>query len=148
MEVKNYVLKERAVLEAIQFTEETNVKLIEWVESNHAEVLEPASFKGDKMQIYHKDQTIRLEYGDWLVMGVTGTFFSMSDERFNNVYCPEEDIQNIKAKAEKWDNLADRIESYYVREDGSEIEEGDEDYSDDGLIGIGECAASAFGWLL
>jgi hypothetical protein len=52
-----------------------------------------------------------------------------------------EQIEQWKAKAEKWDALAARIEKYYVNEDGEESEEGGD------LCDIGEEAAMAFGWL-
>lgn len=53
----------------------------------------------------------------------------------------KEQIEQWKAKAEKWDALAARIEKFYVNEEGEEAEEGGD------LCDIGEVAAHAFGWL-
>ena len=51
-------------------------------------------------------------------------------------------ISEWKRKADKWDALGDKITKYYP--DG---EENDEFDSSDGLIGIGEAAATAYGFL-
>ena len=47
-------------------------------------------------------------------------------------------------KARNWDKLGKEIESFYINKDGNPIED---DGEDEGLIGIGECAASAYGWI-
>ncbi|KAA2223019.1 hypothetical protein [Chryseobacterium sediminis] len=49
-----------------------------------------------------------------------------------------------KAKADKWDKLDEKIATFYP--DGYTDDTEDNEY-DDGLIGIGEAAASAFGYL-
>lgn len=53
-------------------------------------------------------------------------------------------IEEWKRKAEKWDALHEKISEYY-------IEEGEEGYDpmkdENGLLGIGEVAALAFGYL-
>ncbi|QES88843.1 hypothetical protein [Rhizosphaericola mali] len=63
------------------------------------------------------------------------------------VYCVNTDeaidIEKIKAKAEQWDALYSRIEKYYFDENGDPLPE---DFEGDGLISIGEAAASAFGF--
>jgi hypothetical protein len=56
-----------------------------------------------------------------------------------------EQILLWKEKAEKWDALRDEISKYYSENDD---EDKDEDFDDSmGLIGIGEKAAVAFGFL-
>jgi hypothetical protein len=56
----------------------------------------------------------------------------------------EKQIAEWKAKADKWDKLEEKISKFYA-------EKGDDDYDEgadeSGLIGIGEVAASAFGFL-
>jgi hypothetical protein len=59
----------------------------------------------------------------------------------------EKEIEAWKAKASKWDSLGKSIESVYCRPDGTLIEEGDDDYDEEGLIPIGEYAAYAYGWM-
>lgn len=49
-----------------------------------------------------------------------------------------------KIKADKWDKLDEEISKFYP--DGHTDDTEDNEY-DDGLIGIGEAAASAFGYL-
>jgi hypothetical protein len=53
-------------------------------------------------------------------------------------------ITEWKMKAEKWDKLDAIIAKFYVDEEGDELPEDEEG---DGLISIGEAAASAFGWI-
>ena len=55
----------------------------------------------------------------------------------------EEQINEFKIKADKWDALDKEIESFYIDDDGEEIP--DDECA--GLDAIGEIAASAFGWL-
>lgn len=59
----------------------------------------------------------------------------------------EEQIQVWKSKAEKWDELEQKISAFY----GNENEDGDWEELDDDeggdLYDIGEIAASAFGFL-
>lgn len=52
-----------------------------------------------------------------------------------------EAFDKMKSKADKWDKLSEDIAKCYVNEDGSKAE------CPDGLLTIGEIAASAFGWL-
>jgi len=54
----------------------------------------------------------------------------------------EKELKIIKDKADKWDALQKKIESFYFNEDGSEKEEDGYDLAD-----IGEVAALAFGML-
>ena len=53
----------------------------------------------------------------------------------------EQQINEWKSKAEKWDALEDKIASFYVDENGDELEDGGD------LCDIGEVAAAAFGFL-
>ena len=53
----------------------------------------------------------------------------------------EQQINEWKSKAEKWDALEDKIASFYVNGDELEDEEGGD------LCDIGEVAAAAFGFL-
>ncbi len=55
----------------------------------------------------------------------------------------EEQINEFKEKAAKWDALGAKIERCYVDEEGNEVPESD----DIDLGTIGELAAAAFGWL-
>lgn len=55
----------------------------------------------------------------------------------------EHQIKDWKVKAEKWDALDKKIEAFYFDKDGNELPE-DEQYN---LDGIGEAAASAFGYM-
>ena len=55
----------------------------------------------------------------------------------------QEQIEQWKAKAEKWDRLEKAIAKYYVDSEGNEL--SDSDGGD--LVDIGEQAAMAFGWL-
>ena len=48
----------------------------------------------------------------------------------------EKEINEWKQKADKWDALEKEIAAFYVDEDGN-----------GGLVGIGEAAAMAFGFL-
>ncbi|MGN6435965.1 MAG: hypothetical protein ACTHMM_05500 [Agriterribacter sp.] len=60
----------------------------------------------------------------------------------------DEQIQEWKTKAEKWDALRNEIAACYVKPDESnpdEFVENDDPNVDLGTIG--EIAASAFGWL-
>jgi hypothetical protein len=59
----------------------------------------------------------------------------------------EKEIEALEVKAKKWDDLGEQIGSIYCRADGTLIEEGDEDYDEEGLLPIGEMAASAYGWI-
>jgi hypothetical protein len=65
----------------------------------------------------------------------------------NDTVINTEELNELKTKAKKWDDLEKEIAKSYVREDGSTIEDGDEDNDEMCLITIGEKAASAFGWL-
>jgi hypothetical protein len=56
----------------------------------------------------------------------------------------EQQINEWKAKAEKWDALDAKIAKFYFTEDDEEIPDGDEGGD---LCDIGEAAASAFGYL-
>ena len=56
----------------------------------------------------------------------------------------KEEIEEFKKKADKWDALGKEIENFYFDEQGNERP----DEFGDGLLGIGEAAAIAFGWLL
>lgn len=56
----------------------------------------------------------------------------------------QEQIQQWKEKAEKWDALEKEIATFYVDEEGNEIPYDEEGM---GLIGIGEAAAMAFGFI-
>lgn len=47
-----------------------------------------------------------------------------------------------ETKAEKWDNLDKKISEFYPEDENTE-----DDMEDEGLIGIGEVAARAFGYL-
>ena len=55
---------------------------------------------------------------------------------------PGEDIEKIREKAAKWDELGDTIATFYGNDDGNEAEDGGP-----GLDVIGEHAAMAFGFL-
>ena len=60
----------------------------------------------------------------------------------------EEELNVLKRKAQKWDELGEKIARCYPPEPGDEIEGDETDYIDDAdLITIGEMAASAYGWL-
>lgn len=52
-------------------------------------------------------------------------------------------IEEWREKAERWDNLGKKIDSFYFDKDGNEIPEDE----GDGLISIGEAAAYAFGYM-
>jgi hypothetical protein len=56
-----------------------------------------------------------------------------------------EQIEEFKSKAEKWDLLGEQISKYYTNSDGDFDEENPEEDGD--LVAIGEVAAMAFGWL-
>lgn len=57
-------------------------------------------------------------------------------------------ILEWKRKAEKWDALGAKIGKYYATEEDDDFDEDFEKEADNnGLIGIGELAASAFGYL-
>jgi hypothetical protein len=58
----------------------------------------------------------------------------------------QEQIQEWKNKAEKWDKLEVEISKCYCNKDG-EYDEDNPEYEDADLCTIGEMAASAFGWL-
>jgi hypothetical protein len=58
----------------------------------------------------------------------------------------QEQIQEWKRKAEKWDELDKEIETVYCDENG-EIRNDDDDSGGD-IITIGEMAAQAFGWMM
>lgn len=53
-------------------------------------------------------------------------------------------ISDVKDKADKWDALEEKIGKYYAE---PEDEDYDKDMDESGLIGIGETAARAFGFL-
>lgn len=55
----------------------------------------------------------------------------------------KEKFEELTNKANKWDQLGKEIHTFYFDEDGNEQPD---DYGD-GLIGIGEVAAMAYGWL-
>lgn len=55
----------------------------------------------------------------------------------------DKQIQEWKAKAEKWDDLDEKIGKFYLDENGEELE--DDEGGD--LVDIGEAAAMAFGYL-
>lgn len=55
----------------------------------------------------------------------------------------EQQINEWKSKAEKWDALEDKIAAFYVDENGDELD--DKEGGD--LCDIGEVAAAAFGFL-
>ena len=59
----------------------------------------------------------------------------------------KEQIKELEIKANKWDMLGKEIEKLYIRPDGTLIEQGDEDYDEEGLLPIGESAAYAYGWM-
>lgn len=56
----------------------------------------------------------------------------------------EQQINEWKSKAEKWDTLEAKIAACYVDENGDELEDGDGGAD---LCDIGEIAAIAFGFL-
>lgn len=58
----------------------------------------------------------------------------------------QEQIQEFKNKAEKWDKLETEISKCYCNVDG-EYDEDNPEIEDADLCTIGEIAASAFGWL-
>ncbi len=58
----------------------------------------------------------------------------------------QEEINALKAKAEKWDALEAKIAKCYCNKDGEYDEENPENENAD-LATIGELAAIAFGWL-
>lgn len=53
-------------------------------------------------------------------------------------------IREWKKKAEKWDALEEKISKFYAEPEDEDYDEG---MDESGLIGIGEVAASAFGYL-
>ena len=55
----------------------------------------------------------------------------------------KENLQEIKEKAAKWDELEKQISACYFDADGNEL--SDDEGGD--LYTIGEIAASAFGWI-
>lgn len=55
----------------------------------------------------------------------------------------QEELEMLKQTAEKWNRLGNEIETFYFDEDGNE----QPDNYGNGLIGIGEAAASAYGWI-
>lgn len=57
----------------------------------------------------------------------------------------KEELEKIKAKSQKWDELGDEISKLYCNSDGEYDEENPEMEGD--LLTIGELAASAYGWL-
>ena len=62
----------------------------------------------------------------------------------------EQQIEEWKSKAEKWDALDEEISTFYPElEDDEESPFGAPEFmgDDEGLIGIGEAAARAFGYL-
>lgn len=54
------------------------------------------------------------------------------------------DILHSLEKARKWDELDERIAKFYPE---GPIDDSEDNEYDDGLVGIGEAAASAFGYL-
>ncbi len=58
----------------------------------------------------------------------------------------QEQIQEFKNKAEKWDKLEAEISKCYCNVD-AEYDEDNPEIEDADLCTIGEIAASAFGWL-
>jgi hypothetical protein len=58
----------------------------------------------------------------------------------------QEQIQEWKTKAEKWDDLEDKIAKCYCNADG-EYDEDNPEIEDADLCTIGEIAATACGWL-
>jgi hypothetical protein len=109
------------------------------------QLIEFMTFLRDEIRmpiLYSNMDTYAQEYLEkqW---GNYGTEASNTDEApvaSHSVY-DNKAIEQWKAKAEKWDALAARIEKYYVNENGEEAEEGGD------LCDIGEVAAHAFGWL-
>ena len=57
----------------------------------------------------------------------------------------QEKYQELMEKAEKWDALEEAVRPYYFDDNGNYIEDDEE--MGDGLIGIGEIAASMLGYL-
>lgn len=57
----------------------------------------------------------------------------------------QEQIQEWKKKAQKWDNLYKEVSKFYCNADGEYDEENPEKEGD--LCSIGEVAASYLGWL-
>ena len=66
----------------------------------------------------------------------TGLCFEQLDDLFDKISIDR------KEKADKWDKLDKEITKFYFDEDGNIIEDGD-----NGLISIGEAAATAMGYL-
>lgn len=60
----------------------------------------------------------------------------------------QEEIEQFKKKADKWDKLDEEIGKCYgyEAEDGEWVEYDEEDERAGDLIIIGELAANAFGW--
>jgi hypothetical protein len=58
----------------------------------------------------------------------------------------EKELEQLKAKANKWDALGESISKCYCDEDGEYSEENPGIEGAD-LCTIGEMAASAYGWL-
>lgn len=59
----------------------------------------------------------------------------------NKVSIDEKELNILKAKSKRWDDLEKEIINFYFDENGNERQP---DY-EDGLLGIGEVAANAFG---
>jgi len=53
-------------------------------------------------------------------------------------------IKEWKAKAQKWDALEEKISRFYAEPEDDDYDAG---LDESGLIGIGEAAACAFGYL-
>ena len=62
---------------------------------------------------------------------------------FLKVFAEQLELNKLISRSKKWETLDSKIHAFYYDKDGNEIEESE----GDGLVGIGECAASAFGYL-
>ncbi len=58
----------------------------------------------------------------------------------------EKELEQLKLKAKKWDNLGDEISKCYCNSDG-DYDEYNPIIEGADLLTIGEMAATAFGWL-
>lgn len=88
---RRFRLKQAAELEAAQLISVDDVQIRDWLDQHGALVY----VETDHLCIPGPHGTVPVEVGEWIIRGITGAFFKVSDQEFRDTYvpadCPEQE---------------------------------------------------------
>lgn len=88
--------KKPVVIEAMQFTQENALKIVEWIDDQGGEVQfhvsedPPATRRVTRIDIGTLEGTMTANPGDWIIKGVAGEFYPCKPDIFDASYEPAE----------------------------------------------------------